>query len=142
MVVALAGRIIVAAVGVLLIWTAARSMIGTVIVPRQVGSWLTRWVDKIVSFGYTVGAKAIKDHKRRDRLMGGQAAVIFLMQLVAWLVIFFIGCSLLLWPFITPITTAFTTAGPALFEIGSERVSGAAGRGIPGVGAARGIIFT
>ena len=140
MVVPLAVRIIVAAVGVLLIWTAARSMIGTVIVPRPVGGLLTRWVDKIVSFGYTVGAKAIKDHKRRDRLMAGQAAVILLMQLVAWLGIFFIGYSLLLWPFITPITTAFTTAGPALFEIGSERVSGAAERVILDIAALTGII--
>src|ERR1700689_1201982 len=115
-------------------------MIGTVIVPRQVGSWLTRWVDKIVSFGYTVGAKAIKDHKRRDRLMAGQAAVILLMQLVAWLGIFFIGYSLLLWPFITPITTAFTTAGPALFEIGSEPVTGAARRTILDIASLTGIV--
>jgi hypothetical protein len=140
MVVPLAVRIIVAAVGVLLIWTAARSMIGTVIVPRPVGSWLTHWVDKIVSFGYGVAAKAIKDHKRRDRLMAGQAAIILLMQLLAWLLIFFVGYSLLLWPFITPITTAFTTAGPALFEIGSERVAGAAERVILDVAALTGII--
>src|ERR1700684_867544 len=140
MVVPLAGRIIVAAVGVLLIWTAARSMIGTVIVPGPLGSWLTHWVDKIVSFGYGVGAKAIKDHKRRDRLMAGQAAVILLMQLVAWLGIFFIGYSLLLWPFITPITTAFATAGPALFEIGSERGSGATEGGVLDIAALTGII--
>ncbi len=140
MVVPVAVRGIVAAIGVLLIWTAARSMIGTVIVPRPVGSWLTRWVDKIVSFGYGAAAKAIKDHKRRDRLMAGQAAVILLMQLLAWLLIFFVGYSLLLWPFITPITSAFTTAGPALFEIGSERVAGAAERVILDVAALTGII--
>jgi hypothetical protein len=140
MVVPLAVRGIVAAIGVLLIWTAARSMIGTVIVPRPVGSWLTRGVDKIVSFGYGAAAKAIKDHKRRDRLMAGQAAVILLMQLLAWLVIFFVGYSLLLWPFITPITSAFTTAGPALFEIGSERASGATERVILDVAALTGII--
>src|SRR5580692_7624678 len=116
MVVPLAVRGIVAAVGVLLIWTAARSMIGTVIVPRPVGSWLTRWVDKIVSFGYGVGAKAIKDHKRRDRLMAGQAAVILLMQLVAWLAIFFVGYSLLLWPFVsTGLGSAFDAASPDVF---------------------------
>ncbi len=140
MVVPLAVRAIVAAIGVLLIWTAARSMIGTVIVPRPVGSWLTRWVDKIVSFGYGAAAKTIKDHKRRDRLMAGQAAVILLMQLVAWLLIFFVGYSLLLWPFVTPITTAFTTAGPALFEIGSERLAGATERIILDVAALTGII--
>jgi hypothetical protein len=140
MVVPLAVRIIVAAVGVLLIWTAARSMIGTVIVPRPVVSWLTHWVDKIVSFVYGAAAKMIKDHKRRDRLMAGQAAIILLMQLVAWLLIFFVGFSLLLWPFITPITSAFTTAGPALFEIGSERASGATERVILDVAALTGII--
>ena len=140
MVVPLAVRAIVAAVGVLLIWTAARSMIGTVIVPRPVGSWLTRWVDKIVSFGYGVGAKAIKDHKRRDRLMAGQAAVILLMQLVAWLAIFFVGYSLLLWPFVSDVTVAFTTAGPAMFEIGWEPLAGATQRIILDIASLTGII--
>ena len=72
--------------------------------------------------------------------MAGQAAVILLMQLVAWLAIFFVGYSLLLWPFITPITTAFTTAGPALFEIGWERVAGAAERAILDIASLTGII--
>ena len=136
----LAVRGIAAAVGVLLIGTAARSMVGTVIVPRPVASWLTRWVDKIVSFSYGGAAKVIKDNKRRDRLMAGQAAVILLMQLVAWLAIFFVGFSLLLWPFVTDITTAFTTAGPALFEIGSERVVGAAQRTILDIASLTGIV--
>ena len=62
----------------------------------------------------------IKDHKRRDRLLAGQAAAILLMQLVAWLVIFYVGFSLLLWPFIPRgITTRSRPAGPALF--GSAR---------------------
>jgi hypothetical protein len=140
MVVPLAIRAIAAAGGVLLIWTAARSLVGTVIVPRPVGSWLTRWVDKIVSFCYRVAAGKISDHKRRDRLMAGQAAVILLMQLVAWLAIFFVGYSLLLWPFFTGITTAFTTAGPALFEIGSARVSGAPERVILDIASLTGIV--
>jgi hypothetical protein len=140
MVVPLAVRAIAAAVGVLLIWTAARSMIGTVIVPRPVGSWLTRWVDKIVSFGYGVAAKLVKDHKRRDRLMAGQAAIILLMQLVAWLLIFFIGFSLLLWPFVSNVTIAFTTAGPAMFEIGWQPFGGAAPRTILDIASLTGII--
>jgi hypothetical protein len=140
MVMPLAVRGIAAAAGVLLIWTAARSMVGTVIVPRPVASWLTRWVDKIVSFSYGVAGKQVKDHKRRDRLMAGQAAVILLMQLVAWLAIFFVGFSLLLWPFVTDITTAFTTAGPGLFEIGSERLAGATQRTILDIASLTGIV--
>jgi len=139
MVVPLAGRIIVAVVGVLLVFTAGRSVIGTVIVPRPVGSWLTRSVDKLVAITYRVATEKIRDDHRRDRVLAGQAAAILLLQLVAWLAIFFVGFSLLMWPFF-PITTAFTTAGPALFEIGSERVSGAPQRIILDIASLVGII--
>ena len=44
MVVPMAGRVIAAVIGGLLVLTAARSVIVTVIVPRPVGSWLTHWV--------------------------------------------------------------------------------------------------
>jgi hypothetical protein len=127
----LAGRDIAAVVGALLVITAARSVIGTVIVPRPVGTWLTRWVDWVVSSGYRIAGDLITDHGRRDRVLAGQAAAILLMQLVAWLAIFFVGFSLLLWPFAAGgITTAFSNAGPALFEIGSAREQGAAVRAI------------
>src|ERR1700751_642146 len=76
MVVPLAGRVIAAIVGGLLVFTAAPSAVVTVIVPRPVGSWLTRWVDKSVSFFYGVASKKISDHKRRDRVLAGQAATI------------------------------------------------------------------
>jgi len=135
----LAGRIIAAVVGVLLVFTAARSVIGTVIVPRPVGSWLTRTVDKLVVVTYRAWTDRIRDKRRRDRVLAGQAAAILLLQLVAWLAIFFVGFSLLMWPFF-PITTAFTTAGPALFEIGSERVSGAPERIILDIASLAGII--
>ena len=101
MVVPLAGRVIAAVIGVLLVFTAARSVIGTVIVPRPVGSWLTRWVDKVVALRYRVATDRITDHKRRDRVLAGQAAAILLLQLVAWLAIFYIGFSLLQWPFVS-----------------------------------------
>ena len=116
MVVPLAGRIIAAVIGGLLVYTAGRSVIVTVIVPRPVGSWLTRWVDKGVSFCYGVASKKIKDHKRRDRVLAGQAATILLLQLVAWLAIFYIGFSLLQWPFSSRgITSAFDLASTAVF---------------------------
>jgi hypothetical protein len=128
MVVPTFGRVIAAVVGALLVGTAARSVVGTVIVPRPVGTFLTGAVDKIVNFYYRAWGSMIRDHKRRDRLLAGEAAVLLLLQLAAWLAIFFVGFSLLLWPFESGITTAFTTAGPALFEIGSEQVSGAGER--------------
>jgi hypothetical protein len=120
-----AGRAVAAVIGALLVFTAARSVIGTVIVPRPVGSWLTKSVDKAVSFSYRVAARKITDHNRRDRTLAGQAAVILIGQLVVWLAIFFVGFSLLLWPFEPSVTSSFAQAGPAMFEIGSARLSGA-----------------
>src|SRR6202035_665208 len=46
-VVPVAARSLAAAVGGLLVLTAWASIIGTVIVPRPVSSWLTRWVDRV-----------------------------------------------------------------------------------------------
>ena len=58
--------------------------------------------------------KRITDDRRRDRILAGQAAAILLVQLVGWLVLFYVGFSLLLWPFEPGgIAEAFNTAGPA-----------------------------
>ncbi len=49
MVVPIIGRDVAAAVGGPLVATGAVSVIGTLIVPRSVASWPTRWVDRIVN---------------------------------------------------------------------------------------------
>lgn len=81
MVVPLIGRSMAAAVGALLVLTAAASVTGTLIVPRPVGSWLTRWVDRIVNGAFRMATSVIADYKRRDRVLAAQAAAILLAQL-------------------------------------------------------------
>ncbi|MGN6682215.1 MAG: hypothetical protein ACTHKL_31005, partial [Streptosporangiaceae bacterium] len=141
MVVPLAGRAIAAVLGGLLVITGARSVIGTIIVPRPTGSWLIRSVDKSMDAIYELAVKPIKDYKTRDRILATQAAVILIVQLLAWLAIFFIGFSLLLWPFVKEgITEAFNTAGPALWFIGESHVSGAWERVIQDCAAVAGLV--
>jgi hypothetical protein len=140
MVVPIAARDVAAGVGALLVLTAAVSEIGTLIVPRPIGSWLTRLVDRLVNGAFRIVTGPIADYRRRDRVLAAQAAAILLAQLAAWLGIFFVGYSLLLWPFVPDITTAFTTAGPALWEIGSSHVSGAAEHAIQDIASLSGII--
>jgi len=140
MVVPLAARDAAAVAGALLVITAAASEIGTIIVPRPIGSWLTKLVDRLVNGIYRMVTGRITDYQRRDRVLAGQAAAILLCQLVAWLGIFFVGYSLLLWPFVPDITTAFTTAGPGLWEIGSSNVHGAAEHAIQDLASLTGII--
>jgi hypothetical protein len=168
MAVPLAGRIIAACVGALLVITVARSLIGTVIVPRPVASWLTRWVERIVNGAYVMMTSVIAKSRKRamqgggqggpppsaiarlngrwadrfsiDQILAGQAAAILLFQLVGWLVLFYVGFSLLLWPFVPGggAASAFVGAGPAVF--GANDAVGVVPRVIADVAAATGLI--
>jgi hypothetical protein len=136
-----AARAVAAVFGALLVIFAGSSVIGTIIVPRQVGSPLTRWVDRLVNSSFHLIIRPIRNYKRRDRVLAAQAAAILLVQLIAWLTFFFIGYALLLWPFLPDgITTAFTTAGPALWEIGSVEATGAGPRTILDIASLTGIV--
>ncbi len=137
----LAVRYVAACAGALLVLTAAASVIGTLIVPRPVASSLTGAVNEAVNAAFRLAASAIADYKRRDRVLTAQAPAILLCQLIAWLGIFFVGFSLLLWPLVNGgIAAAFTTAGPALWEIGSVTTHGAAEKAIEDIASLTGIV--
>lgn len=125
MVVPLAVRYLAAAIGVLLVVTAAGSVIGTLIVPRSVVSWLTKGIDVLVDAGFVLLTKPVRDFRRRDRILAANAATLLLCQLVVWLVLFFVGFSLILWPIAHGgVTNAFGIVGPG-GEIGPDRANGA-----------------
>jgi hypothetical protein len=141
MVVPLAVRYVAAVAGLLIVLTSARSIIGTVIVPRPVNSWLTHKVDQLWTMVFRVLTRRIRDFRTRDRILASQVAAVLLSQIVVWLLMFFVGYSLMLWPLIhSGITDAFSTAGPALWAIGSEDARGAVERTIEDVAALCGVI--
>ncbi len=120
----LGARAVAAVVGGLLVITAGGSVIGTIIVPRPVASWMTAMVDKLVVGISRLVTAPIASYRRRDRVLAVQAAAILLLQLIAWLAIFFVGYALLLWP----------------WEIGSTDVSGVAARAIIDIASLTGIV--
>jgi hypothetical protein len=140
-VVPLAARAVAAVVGGLIVLVTAGSVIGTLIVPRPSGSRLTNMVDVAVNWTFQLVASLIRDYARRDRMLAAQAAAILICQLIAWLAFFFVGYALLLWPFVAGgITTAFTTAGPGLWQIGSDVARGAPERTIIDFASLTGIV--
>ena len=142
MVVPLAARLVAAVAGGLLVLAAWASVTGTLIVSRSVGSWLTRWVDRIVTGAFGLAAAAITDYRRRDRLLATQPAAILLAQLAAWLGISFVGFGLLLWPFAARgVASAFTDAGSSMFTLGFAEPAGAAPSAIVFLGAATGLVI-
>jgi hypothetical protein len=141
MVVPLAARWVAAGCGVLLLLTGWSSVIGTLIVPRQVGSWLTRWVDRVVIVAYRVVTRRVTEYRRRDQILATQAAAILLTQLVAWLAILFAGFSLVLWPFADRgISAAITDAGSSIFTLGFAEPPGTGPSAIVFFAAASGLV--
>jgi hypothetical protein len=141
MVVPLAVRVLAAIVGGLLVLTAARSVIQTIIVPRSANRWLIRVVDQLVTGAFRLATAPVREYKRRDQIMASQAAALLLAQLITWLACFFVGYALLLWPFLhVGITNAFTTAGPALWFIGNSHVNGAWERTIQDIASLTGLV--
>jgi hypothetical protein len=141
MVVPLAARWVAAVCGALLVLTAWHSVIGTLIVPRPVGSWLTNSVDKIVVTVYRAVIRPVVGYRRRDRILASQAAAILLTQLVAWLGLVFIGFTLVLWPFASAgISSSFTDTGSSLFTLGFSEPAGAAPAAFVFVAAATGLV--
>ncbi len=141
MVVPLAARWVGAACGALLVLTAWYSVIGTLIVPRQVGSWLTRWVDTVIIAVYRLVTRRVTDYRTRDRIFATQAAAILLTQLVAWLGITFAGFTLVLWPFASRgIAAAFTESGSSLFTLGFAEPPGTAPAALVFTAAATGLV--
>jgi hypothetical protein len=142
MVVPLGFRSAAAVVGGLLVLTAGASVIGTLIVPRLVGGWLTGWVHPMVNGAFRLATSGIADYRRRDRVLAAEAAAILLTQLVGWLAISLVGYALLLWPFVTAgVTSAFTAAGSSLFTLGFAEPRGAAPVVIVCAAAATGLVI-
>jgi len=154
MVMPIAGRIVAAVIGALLVLTSASSVTGTLIVTRSVSSRLTRWVDRIVDWAYQLVLKRFSDapgdsyehrqsaYLRRDRLLATQAAAILLTQLAAWLIVAYVGFALLLWPFASRgVISAFIDAGSSLFTLGFAVPSGAVPAVIVFLAAAVGLVI-
>ena len=112
MVMPLAGRVVAAVIGGLLVLGVVSSVTVTLIVSRPVNSRLTRWVDWMVDWAYQKVVGHVADHLRWDRMRATQAAALLLAQLAAWLIVAYVGFALLLWPFATRgVVSAFVDAG-------------------------------
>jgi hypothetical protein len=142
MVVPQPGRWVAAVVGALLVLSAWGSIIGTLVVPRAVGSWLTRWVDRMVNGAFRMATGRIDEFRRRDRLLAVQAPAVLLAQLAAWLSMSLLGYSLLLWPFAPGgVTSAFAEAGSSLFTLGFAAPRGLASTVIVFTAAGTGLVI-
>src|SRR5690348_15344192 len=142
MVMPMAGRVVFAVIGGLLVLFSAYSVAGTLIVTRSVSSRLTRWVDQVVDRAYQLAVSRASEYSRADRVLATQAAAILLTQLAAWLIVAYVGFALLLWPFASHgVVSAFIDAGSSLFTLGFAVPAGLAPTVIVFLAAATGLVI-
>lgn len=104
--------------GVLVLGTAT-SIISTLVVPRRSRSRVARGVMTGVEAVYRLACSRVRSFDTRDRMLAGQASTMILLQLATWLVLFYVGFSLLLWPLDRQgLGHAAAQAGSSLFTLG------------------------
>jgi hypothetical protein len=135
------GRDLAAAVGALLIIVAGWSVIGTVIVPRRIRSWLSRAVALSVQGAFHFIADGFDSYEPRDRVLAAQAPIQLIVQIIAWLAVFEIGFALLLWPTIPGggLGGAFALAGSSLCTLGYLAPPSGGSRGLIDIAALVGL---
>ena len=111
--------VLAAVVGGALVLLTGRSVTRTLVVPRRTTDHLSRGVGLGVDAVYRLATRWQTDFLARDRRLASQAATTLLAQLTAWLVSFYVGYGLLLWP-LAPhgLGQAFSQAGSSLFTLG------------------------
>jgi hypothetical protein len=95
-------------------------VIGTVIVPRRIRSWLIRAVAVTVNGAFHFVADGFDSYERRDGILALQAPIGLILQIVAWLGVYELGFALLLWPTMRTggLAGAFILAGSSLCTLG------------------------
>jgi hypothetical protein len=113
-------RDLLAVVGALLIVATGWSVIGTLVVPRRIRSWLPKAVAVAVDAAFHFVADHFDSYERRDRVLAVQAPIQLIMQILAWLAAFEVGFALLLWPFVgdAGLDGALGLAGSSLCTLG------------------------
>jgi hypothetical protein len=117
--------------GAVLVVLAGASVVGTVVVPRAFGSWLTRFADWSVSRLFRALERRIADPQRRDAVLAARAPAVLMMQLAVWLVAFLVGFALVLLP--------FTSGGPGQAFVESGSAMATVGFVVPETGAGKAI---
>jgi len=114
------GRDLAAAVGAVLVIIAGWSVIGTVIVPRRIRSWLARVVAVGVNWVFHFLADGFDSYEPRDRILAAQAPIQLIVQIAMWLAVYEVGFALLLWPTMRTggLPSAFALAGSSLCTLG------------------------
>jgi hypothetical protein len=123
---------------VTVLWTWV-SVVQTLIVPRGFSSKFLLRVLWAVRAPFLFTVRRLDSYESIDRLLVLQGPTSLLILLITWVALFFLGLSLLLWPFSSSVKSAFVHAGSAMLTLGFAHPAGGAATVISFVAAATGL---
>lgn len=106
------------ALGLLLVFVTAKSVVNSVILPRPISSRITAQSWLLTRGLFMAAANRLHRYERKDRLLAYLAPVALLVTLVTWLLLFMLGYALLFWPLVGDPGTALQLSGSSIFTLG------------------------
>jgi hypothetical protein len=127
--------------GVLVLVVTMFSVVGTLVVPRNVESRLSRGADGLLDLVFRWATRGVRSYEVRDRILTWQAPMALLIRLSAWLALLVVAYALLLLPSVDgSLGRAFADAGSSLFTLGYAAPRGGSGTVLEYVAAFTGLI--
>lgn len=107
------------AAGVVLLAGTLVSVIGTLVVPRNINSRVSRACEMVVDRAFLLVTRRLRTFQARDRVLAWQSPVALLVRLAAWIVLLVVGYALTLLPVVTDtVFHAISEAGSSMFTLG------------------------
>lgn len=107
------------AVGVIILFGTALSVVGTLVVPRSINSRISRSCERAVDAAFRFATRPVRSYPRRDRFLAWQAPATLLVRLGVWIGLLGVGYGLVLLPVVPgSVGHAFSEAGSSMFTLG------------------------
>lgn len=129
------------AVGIVLLGGTALSITGTLVVPRNIDSRISRGCEAAVDRVFLFFSRRSSTFTRRDRLLAWQSPVTLLVRLAVWIGLLVLGYGLVLMPMVTDSAFhAFSEAGSSMFTLGYAAPTNSSSTAVDYVAAYTGLI--
>jgi len=107
--------------GVALVVLTARSIVGTLIVPRGLSSWISRAVGRVTRAPFVFVADRCTRYETKDRVLAPQAPLTLLALLLCWLGLFLVAYTALVFGLSDiGLGEALRQAGSSMFTLGFD----------------------
>jgi hypothetical protein len=127
--------------GVLVVLGTALSVVKTLIVPRGLTSHLATLVTRAVRRAFLFASRPFQGYEAKDRVLSFGAPVGLLALLSLWLVLFFLGFALVLWPLTHgSLGAALRLSGSSMLTLGIASDPAAGGTAVAYLAATTGLV--